>query len=116
MTDDLIDTSKGFNFESLVEGVCICGLRIKVGYTDGQPTVMHPLPMCDTFKRYESPIDYLKHLNDQIDRARAVMQHMAGTPGAPEVTPLFTCTNCRAKVYFQKEPGPCPKCGAPRPN
>lgn len=27
----------------------------------------------------------------------------------------FICANCGARVYFQREPGPCPQCGKARP-
>lgn len=51
-------------FDCFGEGICTCGAVIKLGDTNGHPTVMHPMPMCETFMRYESPIDYIKHLNE----------------------------------------------------
>ena len=56
-----------FNFQQEGEGRCTCGATIKIGYTDGRPTVMHPNPACETFMRYESPIDYMKHLNETLE-------------------------------------------------
>ncbi len=45
------------------EGRCPCGKPIKVGYTQGVPTVIHVAPTCKDFDRIENPIDYLAWVN-----------------------------------------------------
>ena len=47
------------------EGTCLCGVHIRVGYVEGHAVALHPLPLCETFIRIESPLDYVKYLNDQ---------------------------------------------------
>jgi hypothetical protein len=62
-----IELGKPMNFEALGDGTCTCGAKVKFGYTDGHPTAMHPMPQCETFLRFESPIDYIKHVNSLLD-------------------------------------------------
>ena len=76
------------NFQQEGEGRCTCGATIKIGYTDGRPTVIHPNPACETFMRYESPIDYMKHLNDTLEA-------QANNPMLLKVEP---CDKCLAKL------------------
>lgn len=61
---ELPEFRAGFEFEPHTEGTCICGVTIAAGYCNGHPTVLHPLPMCETFKRFESPIDFLAYVNN----------------------------------------------------
>jgi hypothetical protein len=45
---------------------------------------------------------------------RAVLQAIqAGRTDT--LQPEFICASCGSQVYFQREPGPCPQCGEPRP-
>lgn len=44
---------------------CPCGVKVTIGYCDGHPAVVHPLPMCEHFNRYESPVDYVHFLNTE---------------------------------------------------
>jgi len=55
------------HFECGGEGKCLCGVHITIGYANGHPTVIHPLPTCKTFDRFESPIDYLHYINHVIE-------------------------------------------------
>lgn len=61
------------------------------------------------------PINTRDPLVDPKDRrARGVLQAVQ-TGQADTLQPEFTCVSCGAQVYFQREPGPCPACGKPRP-
>jgi hypothetical protein len=55
--------------DGAMEGFCSCGTAIRVGYLHGHPTVLHPLPTCSTFEQYDSPIDYLRAVNDAFQRS-----------------------------------------------
>jgi hypothetical protein len=54
---------KGITFNREAEGKCVCGVHIHAGEVNGHPTVLHPFPTCETFNRFESPIDYLEYVN-----------------------------------------------------
>jgi hypothetical protein len=69
MADRVIRLELSSSLDSAVESVCTCGKVIRVGYLEGHPTVIHPLPMCSTFRRYDSPIDYLRAINDAFQRS-----------------------------------------------
>jgi hypothetical protein len=45
---------------------------------------------------------------------RAVLEAIQ-TGRADTLQPEFICVRCGSKVYFQREQGPCPQCGQPRP-
>jgi hypothetical protein len=45
---------------------------------------------------------------------RAVLQ-VIQTGRTDTLQPEFICGSCGSQVYFQREPGPCPQCGEPRP-
>jgi hypothetical protein len=45
---------------------------------------------------------------------RAVLQAIQ-TGRTDTLQPEFICASCGSQVYFQREAGPCPQCGAPRP-
>lgn len=66
------EPTRPFKFESKAEGTCLCGLKFSVGYVDDHPTVLHPLPMCETFNRFESPVTPMPRefnfLRDEHDR------------------------------------------------
>lgn len=55
-------------FHPVVEADCPCGCKVRVGYSDGQPTVLHPWPMCEHFIKYESPVDYVHFLQQEAIR------------------------------------------------
>ncbi len=56
------------DFRCISEGFCPCGAKIRAGYANGHPTVVHPMPMCQTFKAFESPTDYLRFVNNAFER------------------------------------------------
>jgi hypothetical protein len=56
------------DFRCTSEGFCTCGAKIRAGYANDHPTVLHPMPMCKTFEAFESPIDYLRYVNNTFER------------------------------------------------
>lgn len=51
-------------------------------------------------------------------RALVILQNIIGGKDAPlyPPKPVFICTKCGTHVYYERSPGPCPTCGAQRPN
>lgn len=50
-------------FTPLLRARCPCGSEVTIGFSEGAPTVLHPLPTCALFDRFESPVDYVHYLN-----------------------------------------------------
>lgn len=51
-----------------VRATCTCGKTIAIGFTEdsNRACVLHMLPTCKLYDQYESPIDYLEALNNQL--------------------------------------------------
>lgn len=50
-----------------------------------------------------------EYLQGKTDPAGKVLAELSG------LKPDYVCWNCKAEVYFQREPGPCPQCGETEP-
>lgn len=58
-------------FQTAVRARCPCGCEVSIGYSEGVPSVVHPLPTCKLFDTFDSPVDYVHFLNlDMLAQAK----------------------------------------------
>jgi hypothetical protein len=60
-----IPNNTHYVFKPIGETTCTCGCQILIGFIDDHALIMHKLPVCETYKRFESPVDYLHHIRMQ---------------------------------------------------
>lgn len=54
-----------FELEYPMQRRCPCGVTVKFGFVHGRPTVIHRYPVCATFERFESPLEYARFLDGE---------------------------------------------------